>query len=86
MQERVNNHRNQDEVEAMIVSLLRSTGRENIDKTVGFMRDNKFFEAPASVSYHNNFVGGLAFHSLMVCAEALKLNIDEENTIKKILL
>ena len=86
MQERVNNHRNQDEVEAMIVSLLRSTGRENIDKTVGFMRDNKFFEAPASVSYHNNFVGGLAFHSLMVCAEALKLNIDEELPVNSVII
>ncbi len=57
-----------------IVHLLESTGRENIDKMIEWMKKNNFFSAPASVVHHNNFKGGLAKHSLEVFHEALKLN------------
>lgn len=59
-----------------IVSLLESTGRENIDHVIKYMDEKGFFEAPASVVHHNNFRGGLAKHSLEVYQEAVKLNKD----------
>lgn len=57
-----------------IIELLKSTGRENIDKVIEWMSNNGFFEAPASVVHHNNFEGGLMKHSLEVYEEAVKLN------------
>ena len=57
-----------------IISLLKSTGRENINKVIDFLENNSFFDAPASVQHHNNFAGGLAKHSLEVYREAMKLN------------
>lgn len=57
-----------------IINLLRSTGRENIERVIEWMNQNKFFEAPASVQHHNNFQRGLAKHSLEVCEVAVKLN------------
>ena len=59
-----------------IINLLRSTGRENIEKVILYLENNNFFEAPASVRFHNNIQGGLAKHSLEVYEEALKLNKD----------
>lgn len=55
------------------IALLRSTGRENIDRVIHWLEANSFFDAPASVHYHN-FKGGLVKHSLEVCEEALELN------------
>ena len=60
--------------EERIKSLLRSTGRENIEKVIDWMNRNDFFVAPASVVHHNNFRGGLAKHSLEVYEEAIRLN------------
>ena len=57
-----------------IVSLLQSTGRDNIDRLIAWLEDRAFFEAPASKSKHNAFPGGLAKHSLDVYNEAMKLN------------
>lgn len=57
-----------------IISLLRSTGRENIENVIRWLEGNAFFTAPASVNYHNNFEGGLAKHSLEVYEEAMRLN------------
>lgn len=56
------------------INLLRSTGRDNIENVIEWMKQNNFFEAPASVNYHNNFRGGLVKHSLEVYEEAIKLN------------
>ena len=53
-----------------IIKLLKSTGRENIDNVISWMKENHFFEAPASVMYHNNCAGGLAKHSLDVYRKA----------------
>lgn len=57
-----------------IISLLRSTRRENIDCLITWLEDHSFFHAPASKSKHNAFPGGLAKHSLDVYNEAIKLN------------
>lgn len=57
-----------------IISLLQSTGRENMDKVIAWMDTNGFFDAPASVKYHNTMRGGLARHSMDVYEEAVKLN------------
>ena len=61
-------------VKDTIVSLLKSTGRENIDTMISWMENHSFFEASASVKHHNAFVGGLAKHSLDVYYEAMELN------------
>lgn len=57
-----------------IISLLKSTGRDNIDCLIAWLESHSFFDAPASRSYHNAFPGGLAKHSLDVYNEAIKLN------------
>lgn len=63
-----------DTVKDTIISLLKATGRENVDKMISWMESNSFFEASASVSKHNAFRGGLARHSLEVYHEAMALN------------
>ena len=57
-----------------IISLLKTTGRENIDCLITWLDTHAFFDAPASKSNHNAFPGGLAKHSLDVYNEAIKLN------------
>ena len=59
-----------------IIRLLQSTHRENIEQVIDFLDKNDYFNAPASVNYHNNFQGGLAKHSLEVYREAVELNKD----------
>lgn len=49
-----------------IISLLESTDRTGIENVIEHLRESDFFKAPASTKYHNNFVGGLADHSLKV--------------------
>jgi len=49
-----------------IIELLRSTGREGIDKVMQFLATSDFFTAPASTKYHSNCEGGLAEHSMNV--------------------
>lgn len=51
--------------------LLRSTGREGIEKVITELEESGFFEAPASANHHLNCNGGLLRHSLNVCETAL---------------
>ena len=44
-----------DTTKERIVSLLRSTGRENIETVIAHLEKEGFFEKPASVVNHNNF-------------------------------
>ena len=74
------------QIKEQIIKLLKETGRENIDKAIAWMENNGFFSAPASVVHHNNFVGGLAKHSLDVCQEALKLNSDYKLPLSSVVL
>lgn len=72
--------------EQEIVNLLKSTGRENVDILIEWMKENNFFTAPASVVHHNNFKGGLAKHSLEVFHEALKLNKEAQLPLNSVIL
>ena len=62
-----------DTVKDTIISLLKATGRENVERMISWMESNSFFEASASVSKHNAFRGGLARHSLEVYHEAMPI-------------
>ena len=53
--------------------LLRSTGREGIEQTITSLRESDFYTAPASTKYHNNSLGGLLMHSLLVYAVAVEI-------------
>ena len=56
------------------IELLKSTNRENIDKVIELLKNSDFFEAPASTKYHDNFKGGLCYHSLKVYNNLVRLN------------
>ena len=56
-----------------IISLLRSTGREGIDRLISYLEKHDYFEAPASTKYHLSCVGGLAQHSLNVYYDMMEL-------------
>lgn len=75
-----------DTTKEQIISLLRSTNREYIDKVIGHLEKEGFFIAPASAVHHNNFEGGLAKHSLEVYHEAIKLNKEANLPVNSIIL
>lgn len=59
-----------------IIELLKSTERERIDKVIEYLSlKSDYFTAPASTSFHGNYVGGLAEHSLNVYNVAMKLKV-----------
>lgn len=71
-------------------TLLKETGRENIDYVIEDLDDLGFFEAPASIKNHNNFPGGLVQHSLNVYdmamalrQTALQMRPDLENKLRE---
>lgn len=49
-----------------IISLLRSTGRENIESVIRYLEESGFFIVPSSLYRHHNWRGGLAQHCLGV--------------------
>ena len=49
-----------------IISLLKSTQREGIEKVIDFLDKNNFFNMPSSINRHHNWEGGLAQHCLGV--------------------
>jgi hypothetical protein len=51
---------------------LMATNRKGIEKLVKYMDDNGFFNAPASKSHHQNYLGGLSEHSIGVQAQLFK--------------
>jgi len=63
------------------VELLRSTGRNGIEKVVAALETLGFFEAPASTRFHGDHPGGLAEHSLAVYDQAISLR--EMEILKK---
>ena len=54
------------ETQQVIIELLLSTKRENMNNMVSYLAHDGFFEAPASTKYHGAYPGGLAKHSLAV--------------------
>ncbi len=61
--------------------LLLSTKRKNIQTLVDWLETTDFYEAPASVSHHGNYTGGLCEHSINVY-EAAKNVADYITKIK----
>lgn len=59
---------------AKIIKLLRSTNRENIESVINYLESSNFFRLPASIKYHQNWLGGLAEHSLSVYENLKRLN------------
>lgn len=66
-----------------IIRLLRSTGREGIDNVIEHLDANNYFTYAASKARHDSFYGGLAYHSLMVYREAMRIYEVEKDTMAK---
>ena len=66
-----------------IISLLHSTGREGIDTVIEHLDANNYFTYAASKARHDSFYGGLAYHSLMVYHEAMRIYEAEKDTTAK---
>lgn len=66
-----------------ILSLLKSTKREGIDKVIGYLEKNDFFEMPSSLHRHHNWEGGLAQHCLGVYDRLRKTgeNLNDDSII-----
>lgn len=79
-------------MKTQIITLLKSTNRENIDKLIDYLIEDGFFESPASTKYHGCYQGGLAEHSLNVYnllskhVEELKFQVSKESIIIAALL
>ena len=66
-----------------IISLLRSTEREGVEKLIEYLDENNYFTYAASKSRHDSFYGGLAHHSLMDYREAMRIYENEKNGVAK---
>lgn len=58
------------------ITLLRNTGRENIEYVIEDLTEGGFFSSPASCQGHGAFAGGLLEHSLNVYDAAMALRRD----------
>lgn len=52
----------------IIVALMLKVNRDGVVKLLDYLDKHGFYSAPASTRFHGNFTGGLAEHSLNVCA------------------
>lgn len=66
-----------------IIRLLHSTGREGIDTVIEHLDANNYFTYAASKARHDSFYGGLAYHSLMVYREAMRIYEAEKDATAK---
>ncbi len=64
---------NMEDKKARFLELLRSTGKEGIEKVINYLEKSGFFLAPASTKHHLSYEGGLLEHSLNVYKMALAL-------------
>jgi hypothetical protein len=53
------------EVEKEVLDLLNNVNRNGMQSLIAYLQGMDFFTAPASVKWHDTFVGGLAYHSLL---------------------
>lgn len=65
-EQEINNHKE------TIISLLRSTKREGMERVIEYLNSSGFFTVPSSIHRHHNWRGGLAQHCLGVCMTALE--------------
>ncbi len=57
-----------------IIDLLKATERERIENVIEYLENKSdYFTAPASTTFHGNYSGGLAEHSLNVYNVAMKV-------------
>ena len=56
------------DVHDAIIDLLKKVNRPGMDKLIAYLEKSDFFTAPASTKFHGDYEGGLAVHSLNVCA------------------
>ena len=47
--------------------------RNGLDELLEFLKEKNYFKIPASIKYHSNIEGGLAYHSLLVLNEYTKI-------------
>ena len=66
-----------------VIRLLRSTGREGVEKLIEYLDANNYFTYAASKSRHDSFYGGLAYHSLMDYREAMRIYENEKGGVAK---
>lgn len=52
----------------IMISLMSKVKRDGVTKLLDFLDKHGFYEAPASTRFHGNYPGGLAEHSINVCA------------------
>ena len=67
------------EVEALttkeiLEGLMNKVDRTKSKKLLSFLDKHDFYTAPASTRFHGNYDGGLAEHSINVCALLLQMN------------
>lgn len=60
--------------EEIVTSLLSKIDREGIPKLLEYLKKHGFYTAPASTRFHGNYLGGLAEHSINVCAVLYQQN------------
>lgn len=72
---------NKEKLEEYIKVFL--SDRCDVDKVLTFLKNNGFYTAWASTSYHCNFEGGLCSHTLNVIEYALKLADIFETKVSK---
>lgn len=72
MEQRYKDIRTVTEDEKRFREILESVGRKGTEEFLHYLKDNGFFIAPGSVTYHSNWKGGLANHSLKVYDYAMK--------------
>lgn len=66
-----------------IISELRDTKRNGIDRVIEFLESSDYFSAPASTKYHGVEIGGLAKHSYNVMSVMKRLNVPELKALQK---
>lgn len=59
----------------MVQALLLKVNRDGIPQLIKYLANSDFYTAPASTRFHGNYEGGLAEHSVNVCAILRNLNI-----------
>ena len=80
MEQRYKDIQTVTEDEKRFREILESVGRKGTEEFLHYLKSNGFFIAPGSVTYHSNWKGGLANHSLKVYDYAMMFR---EEMLKK---
>lgn len=58
----------------IVTALMSKVNRDGVDKLLSYLEKHDYYTAPASTRFHGNHEGGLAEHSINVCALLFKEN------------